>query len=85
MISAINKAVHTRSANLQLIAYVRSGGTNNMHYRKPSIPTSALLSLCMRPDKIYAHNLSERLSIKTFYAGFDQQSIINKELTGKHL
>jgi hypothetical protein len=85
VISAINKAVHARSANVQLIVYMGSRGTDNKHFRKPSIPTSALLSVCMRPDKIFAHSLKEHLSIKTFYAGFDQSSIINKELTSKHL
>jgi acetylornithine deacetylase/succinyl-diaminopimelate desuccinylase-like protein len=82
VMAAVNKAVHTRYPNVQTIAYMESGGTDGMHFRKAGIPTWAISSVFMRPDEIFAHGLNERLPIKTFYDGLDHWSIILKELTG---
>ena len=81
VMAAVNKAVHTRYPNVQTIAYMESGGTDGMHFRKAGIPTWAVSSVFMRPDEMFAHGLNERLPIKTFYAGLDHWSIILKELT----
>jgi carboxypeptidase PM20D1 len=82
VMAAVNKAVHTRYPNVQTIAYMESGGTDGMHFRKAGIPTWAISSVFMRPDEMFAHGLNERLPISTFYDGLDHWSIILKELTG---
>lgn len=83
VMAAVKKAVHARYPNVQIIAYMESGGTDGMHFRKAGIPTWALPSVFMNPDEMFAHGLNERLPIKTFYDGLDHWSIILKELTGK--
>jgi len=79
--AAVKKALHARYPNVQIIAYMESSGTDGMHFRKAGIPTWALPSVFMNPDKIFTHGLNERLPIKTFYDGLDHWSIILKELT----
>jgi len=83
VMAAVKKAVHARYPNVQIIAYMESGGTDGMHFRKAGIPTWALPSVFMNPDEMFAHGLNERLPIKTFYDGLDHWSVILKELTGK--
>jgi acetylornithine deacetylase/succinyl-diaminopimelate desuccinylase-like protein len=83
VMAAVKKAVHVRYPQVQIIAYMESGGTDGMHFRKAGIPTWALPSVFMNPDEMFAHGLNERLPIKTFYDGLDHWSIILKELTGK--
>ena len=83
VMAAVKKAVHARYPNVQIIAYMESGGTDGMHFRKAGIPTWALPSVFMNPDEMFAHGLNERLPKKTFYDGLDHWSIILKELTGK--
>lgn len=82
VMAAVKKAVHARYPNVQIIAYMESGGTDGMHFRKAGIPTWALASVFMNPDEMFAHGLNERLPIKTFYDGLDHWSIILKDLTG---
>jgi carboxypeptidase PM20D1 len=83
VMAAVKKAVHARYPKVQIIAYMESGGTDGMHFRKAGIPTWAVPSVFMNPDEMFAHGLNERLPIKTFYDGLDHWSIILKELTGK--
>lgn len=82
VMAAIKNAVHARYPNVQIIAYMESGGTDGMHFRKAGIPTWALTSVFMDPDEMFAHGLNERLPIKTFYGGLDHWSLILKKLTG---
>lgn len=81
VMAAVKKAVQTRYPNVQIIAYMESGGTDGKHFRKAGIPTWALTSVFMNPDEMFAHGLNERLPIQTFYDGLDHWSIILKELT----
>ncbi|WP_232787677.1 M20/M25/M40 family metallo-hydrolase [Paraglaciecola sp. MB-3u-78] len=83
VMAAVKKAVHARYPKVEIIAYMESGGTDGMHFRKAGIPTWALPSVFMNPDEMFAHGLNERLPIKTFYDGLDHWSIILKDLTGK--
>jgi acetylornithine deacetylase/succinyl-diaminopimelate desuccinylase-like protein len=83
VMAAIKKSVHARYPKIQIIAYMESGGTDGMHFRKAGIPTWALSSVFMDPDEMFAHGLNERLPIKAFYDGLDHWSVILKELTGK--
>jgi carboxypeptidase PM20D1 len=76
--AAVNKAIHTRYPNVQTIAYIESGGTDGMHFRKAGILTWAVSSVFIRLDEMFAHGLNEYLPIKTFYAGFDHSCIILK-------
>jgi acetylornithine deacetylase/succinyl-diaminopimelate desuccinylase-like protein len=82
VMAAITKAVYTRYANVPIIAYMESGGTDGMHFRNAGIPTWAISSVFMNPDEMFAHGLNERLPIKAFYDGLDHWSIILQELTG---
>lgn len=83
VVAAVKKAVHARYPDVKVIAYMESGGTDGMHFRKAGIPTWAVSGLFMNPDEMYAHGLNERLPIKAFYDGLDHWSIILKELAGK--
>lgn len=82
VVAAVKKAVHTRYPNVKVIAYMESGGTDGMHFRKAGIPTWAVSGLFMNPDEMYAHGLNERLPIKAFYDALDHWSIILRELAG---
>jgi acetylornithine deacetylase/succinyl-diaminopimelate desuccinylase-like protein len=82
VVAAVKKAVHTRYPDVKVIAYMESGGTDGMHFRKAGIPTWAVSGLFMNPDEMYAHGLNERLPIKAFYDALDHWSIILKELAG---
>ena len=83
VVAAVEKAVHARYPDVKVIAYMESGGTDGMHFRKAGIPTWAVSGLFMNPDEMYAHGLNERLPIKAFYDGLDHWSIILRELAGQ--
>jgi len=80
VVAAVKKAVHSRYPNVKVIAYMESGGTDGMHFRKAGIPTWAISGLFMNPDEMYAHGLNERLPIQSFYDALDHWSIILREL-----
>ena len=80
--AAVKKAVHARYPDVKVIAYMESGGTDGMHFRKAGIPTWAVSGIFMNPDEMYAHGLNERVPIKAFYDALDHWSIILKELAG---
>jgi len=82
VVAAVKKAVHARYPSIKVIAYMESGGTDGMHFRKAGIPTWAVSGLFMNPDEMYAHGLNERLPIKAFYDALDHWSIILRELAG---
>lgn len=83
VVAAVKKAVHARYPDVKVIAYMESGGTDGMHFRKAGIPTWAVSGLFMNPDEMFAHGLNERLPIKAFYDGLDHWSIILRELAGQ--
>jgi carboxypeptidase PM20D1 len=83
VMAAVTKAVHARYPKVKIIAYMESGGTDGMHFRKAGIPTWAISGAFMDPDDMYAHGLNERLPVKAFYDGLDHWTIILKELAGK--
>lgn len=83
VMAAVSKAVHARYPKVSIIAYMASGGTDGMHFRKAGIPTWAISGAFMDPDEMFAHGLNERLPIKAFHDGLDHWTIILKELTGK--
>ncbi len=80
VVAAVKKAVHARYPGLTVMAYMESGGTDGMHFRKAGIPTWAISGLFMNPDEMFAHGLNERVPIKGFYDALDHWSIILKEL-----
>jgi len=82
VVAAVKKAVHARYPGLTLMAYMESGGTDGMHFRKAGIPTWAVSGLFMNPDEMFAHGLNERVPVKGFYDALDHWSIILKELAG---
>lgn len=82
VVAAVVKAVHARYPDLRVIAYMESGGTDGMHFRKAGIPTWAVSGIFMNPDEMYAHGLNERVPIKAFYDALDHWSIILRELAG---
>jgi len=80
--AAVSKAVHSRYPDVPIIAYMESGGTDGMHFRRAGIPTWAASGAFMNPDDMYAHGLNERVPIKTFYEALDHWSVILRELAG---
>ncbi len=82
VVAAVKKAVHTRYPDIKVLAYMESGGTDGMHFRKAGIPTWAVSGLFMNPDEMFAHGLNERVPVKGFYDALDHWSIILRELAG---
>ncbi len=80
--AAVSKAVHSRYPDVPILAYMESGGTDGMHFRRAGIPTWAVSGAFMNPDDMYAHGLNERVPIETFYGALDHWSIILRELAG---
>lgn len=80
--AAISEAVHSRYPGIRMLAYMESGGTDGMHFRRAGIPTWAASGIFMNPDEMFAHGLNERVPIKTFYDALDHWSTIIKELAG---
>lgn len=80
--AAVAKAVHGRYPDVPIVAYMESGGTDGMHFRRAGIPTWAVSGAFMNPDDMYAHGLNERVPIRTFYDALDHWSIILRELAG---
>ncbi|GAB3271531.1 M20/M25/M40 family metallo-hydrolase [Parahaliea aestuarii] len=82
VMAAVGKAVHSRYPEVSLLAYMESGGTDGMHFRKAGIPTWAVSGVFMNPDEMFAHGLNERVPKATFYGALDHWSIIIRELAG---
>ena len=82
--AAVAKAVHIRYPDVPIVAYMESGGTDGMHFRRAGIPTWAVSGAFMNPDDMYAHGLNERVPVNTFYEALDHWSIILRELAGHH-
>lgn len=82
VVAAVKKAVHKQYPDVKVIAYMESGGTDGMHFRKAGIPTWAVSGLFMNPDEMFAHGLNERVPVKSFYDALDHWSIIIRELAG---
>ena len=80
--AAVSKAVYGRYPDVPILAYMESGGTDGMHFRRAGIPTWAVSGAFMNPDDMYAHGLNERVPIETFYDALDHWSIILRELAG---
>ena len=80
--AAVSKSVHSRYPDVPILAFMESGGTDGMHFRRAGIPTWAVSGAFMNPDDMYAHGLNERVPIKTFYDALDHWSIILRELAG---
>ena len=80
---AVSEAVNGRYPWVQLIAYMESGGTDGMHFRRAGIPTWGVSGIFMSPDEMYAHGLNERVPIKAFYDALDHWSIIMRRLAGR--
>ena len=80
--AAVSESVHARYPGVRIIAYMESGGTDGMHFRKAGIPTWAMSGIFMNPDEMYAHGLNERVPIKAFYDALDHWSSIIRDLAG---
>jgi acetylornithine deacetylase/succinyl-diaminopimelate desuccinylase-like protein len=83
VVDAVSEAVNGRYPEVQLLAYMESGGTDGMHFRRAGIPTWAVSGIFMNPDDMFAHGLNERVPIKAFYDALDHWSIIIHELAGR--
>jgi len=83
VLSAVGNAIHSRYPGLEIIAYMSSGGTDGMHFRKAGVPTFGVGGIFMNPDEKFAHGLNERVPIKAFYDALDHWSIIIRDLTSQ--
>ncbi len=82
VVDAVSVAVEQRYPKVQIIAYMESGGTDGMHFRRAGIPTWAVSEIFMNPNEMFAHGLNERVPIKAFYDALDHWSIIIHKLAG---
>jgi len=82
VLDAVSEAVNSRYPEVQVLAYMESGGTDGMHFRRAGVPTWAVSGIFMNPDEMYAHGLNERVPIKAFYDGLDHWSVIIHRLAG---
>lgn len=80
--AAVSESVQVRYPGVRMIAYMESGGTDGMHFRRAGIPTWAMSGVFMNPDEMFAHGLNERVPVKAFYDALDHWTIILKELAG---
>ena len=80
--AAVSESVHARYPGVRIIAYMESGGTDGMHFRKAGVPTWAMSGIFMNPDEMFAHGLNERVPIKAFYDALDHWSSIIRDLAG---
>jgi len=80
--AAVSEAIHVRYPDVRMIAFMESGGTDGMHFRRAGIPTWAVSGRFMNPDEMFAHGLNERVPVKAFYDALDHWSTIIKELAG---
>jgi len=71
VMSAITRAVHAHYADLMVVPYLSSGGTDGKIYRIAGIPTFATSGLFTKPSEMFAHGLNERLPVTAFYQGLD--------------
>jgi acetylornithine deacetylase/succinyl-diaminopimelate desuccinylase-like protein len=83
VVDAVSDAVEQRYPDVQILAYMESGGTDGMHFRRAGIPTWAVSGIFMNPDEMFAHGLNERVPIKAFYDALDHWSVIIRELAGR--
>ena len=83
VVDAVSEAVNGRYPRVQLIAYMESGGTDGMHFRRAGVPTWGVSGIFMNPDEMFAHGLNERVPIKAFYDALDHWSIIMRRLAGR--
>lgn len=83
VVDAVSEAVNGRYPEVQLLAYMESGGTDGMHFRRAGIPTWAVSGIFMNPDEMFAHGLNERVPIKAFYDALDHWSVIIHNLAGR--
>jgi acetylornithine deacetylase/succinyl-diaminopimelate desuccinylase-like protein len=83
VVDAVSEAVEQRYPDVQILAYMESGGTDGMHFRRAGIPTWAVSGIFMNPDEMFAHGLNERVPIKAFYGALDHWSIIIRKLAGR--
>jgi len=77
---AVSEAVHARFPGVRILAYMTSGGTDGMHFRRAGIPTWAMGGIVMKPNDMFAHGLNERVPIDSFYGALDHWSIIIRNL-----
>ena len=82
VVDAVSLAVNSRYPRVKLIAYMESGGTDGMHFRRAGIPTWAVSGIFMDPDEMFAHGLNERVPIKAFYDALDHWTVIIDQLAG---
>ncbi len=82
VVAAVSKAVLARYPEVPIIAYMESGGTDGMHFRKAGVPTFAVSGVFMNPDEMYAHGLNERVPKQAFFDALDHWSIIIEALAG---
>jgi acetylornithine deacetylase/succinyl-diaminopimelate desuccinylase-like protein len=82
VVDAVSEAVEQRYPEVQILAYMESGGTDGMHFRRAGIPTWAVSGIFMNPDEMFAHGLNERVPIKAFYGALDHWSTIIRKLAG---
>jgi len=80
--AAISESVQVRYPGVRMIAYMESGGTDGMYFRRAGIPTWAASGIFMNPDEKFPHGLNERVPIKTFYEALDHWNIIIRQLAG---
>jgi len=82
VVAAVSEAVHQRYPDVNIVAYMESGGTDGKHFRRAGIPTWAVSGIFMDPDEMFAHGLNERVPKKAFFDALDHWSIIIYELAG---
>ena len=82
VVDAVSLTVNSRYPRVKLIAYMESGGTDGMHFRRAGIPTWAVSGIFMDPDEMFAHGLNERVPIKAFYDALDHWTVIIDQLAG---
>jgi acetylornithine deacetylase/succinyl-diaminopimelate desuccinylase-like protein len=81
VVDAVSEAVERRYPEVQIIAYMESGGTDGMHFRRAGIPTWAVSGIFMNPDEMFAHGLNERVPLATLDGALMQWRSLLRDLS----
>jgi len=83
ILAAVTNAVHARYPNTPIIPAMAPYYTDGMFYRAAGIPTYGVGELFIKQCDAFAHGLSERVPIETFYNGLDHWCVLITELAGR--
>lgn len=82
VMAAVEKAVHSRFPNVQIVPGMSNGATDSYHFRAAGIPSYGVSSLFMRSEDSFAHGLNERVPVDGIDKAVEYYNILIRALAG---